>query len=265
MRLTVAVAATLFGALTANAGADELVLYGAGSLREAMGQIATEFGKAHGLTVTTQFGNSGSMRERIENGDKVDIFTSADIGHALKLLDDGRASVMVMFARNSVCLLSPAKFGATSETALQKMLGPDVHIGMSPPKADPLGDYTVQLFKLADQVRAGSDAALQSRGIVLDSPPKGPKPKSGDTDVDAIQDGRVDASIVYCSSRERYARLLPTATVVPFPPELQVGPEYALAVLKNAKPEALELALTILSPGGQKILADRGFIPLALP
>jgi molybdate transport system substrate-binding protein len=265
MRLTLTAAAILFATFTTRAHADDLVLYGAGSLREAMGQITVDFGKAHGLTVTTQFGNSGSMRERIEKGDKVDIFTSADIGHARKLVDDGRASVMVMFARNTVCLLSPASFGATTETALQKMSSAGARIGVSPPKADPLGDYTVQLFKLADQVKPGSTIALQSHAVVLESPPNGPKPKSGDTDVDAIQDGRADASVVYCSSRERYARLLPAATLVQFPPELQVGPEYALAVLKNARPEALQLALSILSPEGQKILADRGFVPVTLP
>jgi len=53
--------------------------------------------------------------------------------------------------------------------------------------------------------------------------------QSGDADADAILDGRVDAAIVYCSSRDRYGRLLPDATVVEFPPELQVGPEYGMA------------------------------------
>lgn len=45
-----------------------LVVHGAGSLREAIGQIAAEFGQAHGLAATTQFGMSGRMRERIETG-----------------------------------------------------------------------------------------------------------------------------------------------------------------------------------------------------
>jgi molybdate transport system substrate-binding protein len=53
------------------------------------------------------------MRERIEAGDKVDIFTSADIGHAAKLVADGKASVMAMFARNDLCL--PALTAARSE------------------------------------------------------------------------------------------------------------------------------------------------------
>jgi ABC-type molybdate transport system substrate-binding protein len=59
--------------------------------------------------------------------------------------------------------------------------------------------------------------------------------------------------------------LLPNATLVQFPPDLRVGPEYGLAVLKDAQPAALSLALAILSPAGQKIMAARGFRPVTLP
>lgn len=260
-----AIAAIVLASLTAPARADDLVVYGAGSLREAIGQIAGEFANAHGLVVTTQFGPSGRMRERIEKGERVDLFTSADVGHARKLVDDGRASVMAVFVRNTVCLLSPAKFGATTGTALEKLLAPGVRVGMSPPKVDPLADYTVRLFELVDRLRPGSAAVLQSRAVVLDTPPGAPAPKSGDTDADAILDGRVDASIVYCSGRDRYARLLPDATLVQFPPNLQIGPEYGLALLKDARPQASLLALAILSPEGQKIMAQRGFRPVTMP
>ena len=251
--------------MAAPARAEDLVVYGAGSLREAIGQIAAEFGQTHGIPVATQFGPSGRMRERIENGEHVDLFTSADVGHARKLVDEGRASVMAVFVRNSVCLLSPPAFGAATATALDKLSAPGVRVGMSPPKIDPLGDYTVRLFGLIDHLRPGSAAALQSRAVVLDTPPGAPLPKSGDNDADAILDGSVDAAIVYCSGRDRYARLLPDATLVQFPAELQIGPEYALAVLKDAQPAALLLALTILSPEGQKILTQHGFRPVTLP
>jgi ABC-type molybdate transport system substrate-binding protein len=53
--------------------------------------------------------------------------------------------------------------------------------------------------------------------------------------------------------------------MVAFPPELTVGPQYGLAVMKAAKPEAMLLALTILSPPGQKILAASGFRPVTRP
>jgi molybdate transport system substrate-binding protein len=172
---------------------------------------------------------------------------------------------MAVFARNTVCVLSPVAFGATTENVLDKRLAPGVKVGVSPAKVDPLGDYTVRLFEVAERLRPGSGVALQARAVVLDTPPGSPPPKSGDSDADAILGGHVDASIVYCSGRERYARILPDANLVAFPPDLQVGPEYGLAVIKDARPESMLLALTILSPVGQKILADRGFGPVTLP
>lgn len=146
------------------ARADDLVLYGAGSLREVMSQIATSFGQANGVTVSTQFGPSGRMRERIEKGEHVDVFTSADVGHARKLVDDGRASVMAVFTRNTVCLLSPKAFAATTESALDKMLAQGVRIGVSPPKVDPLGDYTERLFDAAETLRTGAAGTRRRAG-----------------------------------------------------------------------------------------------------
>ena len=157
------------------------------------------------------------------------------------------------------------KFDATTDTLIDKLLAPGIRIGVSPPKVDPLGDYTVKLFELMDRVRPGSAATMQARAVVLDTPPGAPPPRTGDTDTTAILDGRVDASIVYCSGRDRYSRLLPDATLVQLPADLRVGPEYGLAVLRDAQPAAALLALTILSPEGQTILAKWGFRPVTLP
>ena len=52
---------------------------------------------------------------------------------------------------------------------------------------------------------------------------------------------------------------------MPFPPALAAGPQYGLAVIKGTRPEAMLLALTILSPQGQKILASNGFKPIGNP
>jgi ABC-type molybdate transport system substrate-binding protein len=80
-----------------------------------------------------------------------------------------------------------------------------------------------------------------------------------------LRAGRIDLAIVYCSGKARLAKLDPTLSMVAFPPDLTVGPQYGLAVMKAAKPEAMLLALTILSPPGQKILAANGFRPVASP
>lgn len=75
--------------ISSAACADDLVVYCAGGLREPIWQIASESGRGQGLTVSTEFGPSGRMRERIEKGEHVDLFTSADVGHARKLVDEG--------------------------------------------------------------------------------------------------------------------------------------------------------------------------------
>jgi ABC-type molybdate transport system substrate-binding protein len=231
-----------------------------------MTDMASLFAREHGIAVRTEFGASGRMRERIEGGDKVDVFTSADIGHAAKLVAEGKASVMAMFARNDLCLLAPAnRVSAGSAGALDALLKDAVKIGVSPAKIDPLGDYTVRLFDVADKVKAGSGAALRSRAVVIDNPPGTPQSQSGDYTLDALRAGRIDLAIVYCSGKARLAKLDPTLSMVAFPPDLTVGPQYGLAVMKAAKPEAMLLALTILSPAGQKILAANGFRPVASP
>ena len=256
--------AILFCVVAASAvRAEELVLFGAGSLREALTGIARDFAAANGMTVRTEWGPSGRLSERIEQGERVDVFASADVAHPRKLVEDGRAQLMAVFAANAICALAPARLDITPETALHRLLAPGIKLGVSPPKADPLGDDTVELFRRAEALRPGAAAALQARAVVLDVMP-GP-PRTGDANVDAIEKGRVDASIVYCSGRARYARLLPDAALVRLPPSMQVKVFYALAVAADASPKALLLAQTILAPAGQQTLAAAGFEPLRLP
>lgn len=254
------------------AGAEELVLYGAGSLRRAMTEMAVSFSADSGLAVRTEFAFSGLMRERIEKGEKVDVFTSADIGHPAKLIAQGKATTMAMFARNALCLLSPGRIGTvTSENVLDTMLRDGVKIGVYPPDTDPLGAYTVKLFEMADRLKPGSAATLKAHSIVIEAHGNNPPPsKSGDAEVDALIDGRLDLVIAYCSAAANYRAAnekMPEirATLTHFPKELTVGPEYGLAVVKGARPEAANLALFILSTKGQEILEKNGFVPIALP
>src|SRR5690349_3976125 len=85
------------------ARAEEVVLYGAGSLKDVLTAIAADYTKKTGTGVRTSFGPSGLMRDKIEAGDKVDLFASADMGHVLKLRQDGRAVEVLMFTRNRLC------------------------------------------------------------------------------------------------------------------------------------------------------------------
>ena len=266
----VVVAATIAATTPGSAGAEDLVLYGAGSLRESMTEMAQTFGAAHGLTIKTDFAYSGKMRARIEAGEKVDVFTSADIGHPAKLVKDGRAQMMAMFAKNTICLLSIGRSGAvTPETVLDVMLRDGMKIGVYPTN-DPLGAYSVKLFELADTIKPGSSGALKSRAVLIDGFPAPPPKVSGNTEVDALLDGRLDVILAYCSGASRYQtakQKVPDAgiTLTHLPAELNVGPEYGLALIKDARPASAALALFILSPDGQRIMKKHGFLPIAIP
>ena len=142
---------------------EELHVLAAGSLREVMGEIEEHYKKATGTTVTAEFGPSGLLRERVEKGEHVDLFASADMGHPLKLLQDGRAIRVAMFTRNTLCGVAVPQVGLTTENFLNRLPDPAVKLGTSTPKADPAGDYTWAMFRRADAIRPGSYAILSGK------------------------------------------------------------------------------------------------------
>jgi ABC-type molybdate transport system substrate-binding protein len=186
----------------APASAEDLVLFGAGSLREAMTQITCDFQTKTGISVRAEFGPSGVMRERIEKGERVDVFTSADMGHPLRLAQEGRASAAVMFARNAVCAFSTVRVGLTSAGFLDTLLDPTIQLGTAAPVSDPLGDYTWQMFKRAETLRPGSFTVLASKARVLIGGPNQP-PTGQDLVAVALNDRTVDIFLAYCSGRSR--------------------------------------------------------------
>lgn len=259
-----AVLAVAFWAGTA--AADDLVLYGAGSLKDAIGEAARSFAGKTGHTVTVAFGPSGLMRERIEKGEKVDVFTSADMGHPARLHDAGRAGPVVLFTRNALCAMALPEVGLTTANLVDKLLDPAVKIATSTPKADPGGDYTWMMFERVERVRPGAFKTLDAKAQQLVGNSTAPLAAGApDPLVTAFQDGRVNTHIGYCTSARNRAKQIPGLTVAEMPAELRVGPDYGLTVLKGAAPAAADLALFIMSTEGQTILAQHGFLAVGLP
>jgi molybdate transport system substrate-binding protein len=248
------------------ASGEELVVYGAGSLREVMTQIAADYQTMRGLQVRTDFGPSGLMRERIERGEKVDVFASADLGHPLTLQREGRATVVAMFTRNTLCAVALPHVGITPANLLDRLLDPGVKLGTSTPKADPAGDYTWAMFRRAEKVKPGSFAILDQKAqqIVGGSLPNAAGGGS-DPAIAALRDGVVDVHLGYCTSARLRMSQLPELQLVDIPEALRVGPEYGLALVKGAQPAATDLMIYILSLDGQTTLKHFGFNPVGLP
>ncbi|HWT99085.1 MAG TPA: substrate-binding domain-containing protein [Terriglobales bacterium] len=253
---------TLLAAAPA-ARASDVVLYGAGSLHDALSAIAAAYTAKTGIAVQTAFGPSGLMREKVEAGDKVDLFASADMGHALKLQQDGKAAAVMMFTRNKLCVFAKPEIGLTAANFVERLTDPSIRIGTSTPKADPGGDYTWAMFHLMDNAKPGAFAILDAKAQKIvggSTAPSGPDPIAA-----AFADGKINAMVGYCSGTEQRRKATPDLAAVEVPEPFATGPEYGLAIMRLDNAAAVGLALAIEGPEGQATLARFGFAPVGLP
>ena len=237
-----------------------VILFAAGSLKAALGDVADAFARQSGHPVETAFGPSGLMRERIESGDTAHVFASANMRHPRTLAEQGRAGEVTMFARNRLCALARPGLAVTTETLLDVMLDADVRVGTSTPKADPSGDYAFELFGKAEALQAGAQAALEEKSLQLTGGPDSPKPPEGRNAYAWVMgEGRADIFLTYCTNALLAQGEIPELQIVQISEALAVGADYGLTVLEGAPPLADELARYILSPEGQAVLQAYGF------
>jgi len=251
-------------ATSTRAEPESVVLFAAGSLREAMTQIAADYRVAAGVAVHAEFGPSGLMRERIERGERADLLASADTGHPLALQQRGLADRVAVFARNTVCAFAPAALGVTTENLLDRMTGLGTRLGIAAAQADPLGDYTQEIFTRADRERPGSGEILRRQSTVVVGGALPSAASAGDPVAALLGERRIDIFLGYCSGRVRLEKAVPGLQTIALPPALHVGPEYGIALIEGAHPAATGLMLYILSTDGQRTLAQHGFAPVGL-
>ncbi len=248
------------------ATAETLSLYAAGSLRAALGEVADGFIEAYGIEVERTFGPSGLLRQRIEAGEPAQVFASANLRHPLALEAAGKGGPVALFARNTLCALVQPGLEVTSATLLQTLLKETVRVGTSTPKADPSGDYAWALFDRAGLLAEGAAERLKAKALQLTGGPDSqPAPAGRNTYAWVMAEKQADLFLTYCTNAVLAQREVANLQIVAVPPELSVGADYGLIVLEGAPPEAWRLALYILSPAGQSVLARYGFESGALP
>lgn len=242
---------------------ETLKVFGAGSLKAALGAVMADYSKTAPPTpIEAQWGPAGALREKLEKGTPFDLFASAALGHAQTLERAGISGPAVVFTRNTLCAVTPAAFPLNQDNFTQKLLEPSTRIATSTPKADPGGDYTWLMFQRIDAMQPGAFQTLSSKAQQLYGSGIGTGPAKLTDFLDA---GRADLLMVYCSSARALVAGSSAYRVVNLPPSIQIGADYALTVAKTAHPQAAQLALYMLSPAGQARLAEFGFQPVALP
>ena len=242
------------------ANAEPVQVYAAGSLRGVVEDLGKGAKTVLGVEVKGQFGGSGSMRERIEKGEAADLLMSADMNSPLKLEGEGKTVVPVIaFARNRECVVSRKAVGITPANLIAKFTDKAVRVKTSQPIADPSGDYAFAIFDKMDVAKPGSGAVLKAKAQGLMDAKATPTAAGQSALAALFAANQIDATIVYCSAA--VDKELPDLTSFPAPAAFDPHPVYGVAVL-STKPDAMRLALYLLSEKGQAIIAKNGLVPL---
>jgi molybdenum ABC transporter molybdate-binding protein len=246
------------------ARADTLKVTAAGSLRAAIGDLLEHFPRQSDDIGVPEFGASGLMRQKIEDGAHVDVFASADVEQPHKLAEGHPERLVILFARNSMCALFRPDLELNQTNFLDRLLDPTVRIATSTPGSDPLGTYSWEVFARADAVKPGARATLEAKAKKLvGGGEKTPPLVPGKGAVEGIfLSKQADVMLIYCSAVAGIQKELPTLASVKLPPNLTVQPADGLIILDN-KPVALRFVAYVMSEEGQATLQRHGLEPIA--
>ena len=263
MRRAVATMAMAGALATGACGAQTTVsVFAAGSLRAPLTEIGREFEAKTGTRAVFTFGASGLLKERIERGEAPDVFASANTEHPAALAGLRLARQPRIFTRNQLCALTGPAVQVTPETMLDVMLREDIKLGTSTPKADPSGDYAWQMFEKAERIRPGAFRQLDAKALQLTGGPNSPPPPANRSVYgDLVANGRADVFLTYCTNALLAVTEHPALRQVALPPQLAVGADYGLVVLRRAGPGGQAFADYLQAAGAQRVLAKFGFAP----
>jgi molybdate transport system substrate-binding protein len=227
--------------------ADEVEVFAAASLTNALKEIAATYEKSSGDKILFNFAASSTLDMQIKAGAPADIFFSAD---EAKMDDLAKPSLIAKETRkdllsNSLVIVVPADSSITLTSAAQLADPKFQKIALGQPQSVPAGIYAKQYLQ-----KIGIWSQVESRVIPTENVRAA---------LAAVETGNVDAGIVYksdalISKKVKVAYEVPIADgpVITYPIALVQGSKHAAAAKKF---------LDYLSePGSLKTFEKYGFI-----
>ena len=231
----------------------QITVLAASSLQAAFTDAARVYEGSHpGIALTFGFDASSAIRTKIEQGAPADLFASADLTNAHKLVQDGFAFGPVQpFAANRLAIVVPSDDPAHIATPLD-LARPGVRL-VAAGEGVPISAYASQLINaLSRQPGYPPGFAAQVAANVA----------SREDNVAAVVAkvalGEGDAGIVYQTD----ALASSSVKEIPIPAGANVSVTYAAVVVKaSSQPDVARALLTWLSgAAGQAVLARFGFM-----
>jgi molybdate transport system substrate-binding protein len=237
----------------------EIVVFAAASLTEAFSELGTMFSAAHpGSTVTFNFAGSQQLAQQLTSGAPADVFASANQKQMQVAADAGRiaAGAPQPFVHNRLVVVTPADNPA-GITTLADLAKPGIKLVLAD-AAVPVGQYSLDFLAKAsaqpgftstysETVLANVVSYEDNVRVVLTK----------------VQLGEADAGIVYTSDITGDAR--DAVQRLEIPDDLNVIATYPIAVVGDSAQldRADQFVELVLSPEGQQVLAEYGFVPVS--
>jgi len=237
--------------------ASDLTVFAAASLTEAFAGLGKQFEAEHpGVTVVFNFASSNQLAQQINQGAPADVFASANRTQMQAAIDAGRivSGTQQTFVRNRLVVIYPLDNPAGLR-ALQDLATPGVKVVFAAREV-PIGQYSLDfLDKAADDASLGGSF---KEGVLANV-------VSYEENVRAVLIkvvlGEADAGIVYTSditgdNANQVGR-------IDIPDTLNTIATYPIAALSDSEQPQLAQAFVdlVLSPAGQDLLEQYGFIP----
>ena len=232
-----------------------LSVYAAASLSEAFTQIGQSFESGRpGTRVTFNFAGSQQLAQQLAQGAPADVFASANLQQMDAVVEAGRvrAGAQVVFARNRLVVIFPKDNPAGLRT-LADLARPGLRLVLAAQEV-PAGRYALEFLERASQ-DSGFGSTFKDdtlRNVV-----------SYEENVRAALSkvvlGEADAGIVYTSDVDRSAPV----GQLDIPSALNPVASYWIApITDSAHPRlAQDFIDSVLSPAGQAVLVQYGFMP----
>lgn len=232
------------------AQADEVRVYAAASLTDAVGQLAQDYSKAHDTEVKPVFASSSTLAKQIDAGAPASIYISADRKWMQYLIEHRRVAAAASrdLLGNALVLIAPKgqNFKVRFDSDFKPASAFDGRLCMGDPDVVPAGIYAKEAL-----VHLGWWPTLQQRIVGAD-------------DVRAalafVERGECAAGIVYSSDAKISDKVEIVGT---FPEDSHTAIIYPAALLGKPDADAQEFFEYLRSPTAREVFARFGFVVLA--
>ncbi len=207
-----------------------LVLYCAAGVNPPVAQIVKDYQDELGVTVSVQYGGSGTLLSNLRVAQTGDLYLAADASYIQIAREQGLIAETIPLATQRPVIAS-AKGNPKKIQSAKDLLREDVRIALGNPDAASIGRQTETAMSKAG-LWESLKQAVQSRGVF--------KPTVNDVAND-IKIGTVDAGVVWDSTARQYPEL---EIVAPLTEDPNFAMEITVAVLRSSRQptEALRFA-----------------------